>query len=109
MSTMSFSKQAHANSTLNFNAWIGLVGKLTSVFSPGFLQRARGGGGGGGEQDVRFICPCPCTVSLLCAVLLANGEQQMDNGRRRTVIHRNVPLIIRLPRRVIADHVLASC
>ena len=65
--------------------------------------------GRGGEQGVRFICPCPCAVSLLSAVLLANGEQQTDNGRRRTVVHWNVPLIIRLPRRVIADLVLASC
>ena len=68
-----------------------------------------GGGGGGGGQGVRFICPCPCAVSLLCDVLLAvNGEQQTDNGRRRTVVHWNVALIIRLPRRVIADLVLAS-
>ena len=63
---------------------------------------------GRGERGVRFICPCPCAVSLLSAVLLAHGEQQTDNGRRRTVVHWNVPLIIRLPRRVIADLVLAS-
>ena len=75
-----------------------------TVFSPGFLQRAGGGGGGGGGAR-----PCPCTVSLLCVVLLANGVQQTDNGRRRTVVHRNVPLIIRLPRCVIANLVLASC
>ena len=74
-----------------------------AVLSPGFLHRA------GRKQGVRFICLCPCAVSLLCAVLLANGEQQTDNGRRRTVVHWNLPLIIRLPRRVIADLVLASC
>ena len=68
-----------------------------------YIGRGGRGGGGGGEQGVRFICPYPCAVSLLCAVLLANGVQLTDNGRRRTV-----PLIIRLPRRVIADHVLAS-
>ena len=54
------------------------------MFSPGGGGGGGGvGGGGGGEQGVQFICPCPCAVSLLCAVLLANGEQQTDNGRRR--------------------------
>ena len=57
----------------------------------------------------RCMVPCPCAVSLLCAVLLASGVQQTDNGRCRTVVHLNVPLIIRLPRRVVADLVLASC
>ena len=61
---------------------------LSSVLARIFTYVGRGGGG---EQGVRFICPCPCAVSLLCAVLLANGEQQTDNGRRRTVVHWNVP------------------
>ena len=60
-----------------------------SVFSPGFLH-THVGRGGGGEQGVRIICPCPCAVSVLCAVLLANGEQQTDNGRRSTVVQWNV-------------------
>ena len=79
--------------------------RLSAVFSPGFLHRAGGGGGGGGGTR----CTVYSAVSLLCAVLLANGEQQTDNGRRRTVVHWNVPLIIRLPRHVIVDLVLASC
>ena len=84
-----------------------VTSQVDAVFSPVFLHRV--GGGGGGGQGVRFICPCPCAVSLLSAVFLANGEQQTDNGRRRTVVHWNVPLIIRLPRCIIADLVLALC
>ena len=66
------------------------------VFSPGFLHRA------GGTR-----CTVYLSMSLHCfSMLLANG---VDNGRCRTVVHWNVPLIIRLPRRVIANLVLASC
>ena len=76
--------------------------------SPGFYIGWGGGGGGGGGGNKVYVLSVH-VPALLCAVLLANGEQLTDSGRRRTVVHWNVPLIIRLPRRVIADLVLASC
>ena len=47
--------------------------------------------------------------SLLCAVSLANGAQQTDNGRPRTVVHCNVPRKVHLTRRVIAGLLFALC
>jgi len=45
--------------------------------------------------------------SALCRVA-CKQLQQINSGRRKTVVHWNVPQISRLPRCVIADIVLAS-
>ena len=45
--------------------------------------------------------------SALCRVA-CKQLQQTNSGRRKTVVHWNVPRISRLPRCVIADIVLAS-